>query len=107
MSASDAAALEPHPPVVRTGRRITDHIVPPTTTAEQDRTTRSQRRINFIWESTQAIVTVAITLSEIYAQLHKISAPMLDAAFFAVTSTYLARTNHTKVGGIGPHYTGR
>lgn len=107
MSASDAAALEPHPPVVRTGRRITDHIVPPTTTAEQDRTTRSQRRINLIWEVTQAFVTASITLAEIYTQLHKIDSAMLNAAFFAVISTYLARTNHTKVGGIGPHYTGR
>lgn len=95
------------PPPLRTGRRATDHLVPPTTTAEQDRVTRSQRRINLIWELTQAGVTAAITSAEIYAQLHGLHSEMLNAAFFAVISTYLARTNHTKVGGVPAHYTGR
>jgi len=83
------------------GERLAARTTAPTTTEEEDRKTAGQRRINIIWEVTQAMVTVSITGAEIYAQLHSIQAPMLDAAFFAVTSTYLARTNHTKMGGIG------
>lgn len=92
---------------VATGRRHGDAASAPTTTAEQDRTTKSQRRINFTWELTQAFVTITITVAEIYAQLNRIDSAMLNAAFFAVISTYLARTNHTKVGGVPLHYTGR
>lgn len=89
---------DPRPPPsdsIPVGRRHAD------TTEEQDRKTAGQRRINFIWESTQAFVTVAITFAEIYAQLQSIDSKMLDAAFFAVITTYLARTNHSKIGGVG------
>lgn len=83
------------------GRRITDAVAAPKTTAEEDRKTAGQRRVNILWEATQAFVTLAITCAEVYAQLNAIDSKMLDAAFFAVISTYLARTNHSKIGGVG------
>lgn len=103
MSTHDETPLDPPAHTRRAG----DLHAPATTTAEQERTTHSQRRINLIWELTQAFVTAAITAAEIYSQLHRIDSAMLNAAFFAVITTYLARTNHTKVGGVPFNYTGR
>lgn len=107
MTVPEFTAPEDEIVALPSGRRASDQVAPSHTTAEQDRATHSQRRINFIWEVTQAFVTVAITLAEIYGQLKAIDSKMLDAAFFAVITTYLARTNHTKIGGVPPHYTGR
>jgi hypothetical protein len=74
----------------------------PTTTVQQDLVTAGQRRINVIWEVTQAIVTILITFAAIYCAIMGIEADVLNFAFVAVISTYYARTNHTKIGGIGP-----
>jgi len=75
------------------------------TTAEQDRATFGQRRINLIWELTQAVVTILISGAAIYCAVNGVDADVLNFAFVAVISTYYARTNHTKVGGI--KYEGR
>lgn len=80
---------------------------PPTTTVQEDLTTAGQRRINVIWEITQAAVTILITVAAIYCAVSGIDADVLNFAFVAVISTYYARTNHTKVGGIGGKYEGR
>jgi hypothetical protein len=80
--------------------------LPPDTTAQQDLTSAGQRRINVIWELTQAIVTVMVTGAAIFCAIRMIDAQILNFAFIAIVSTYYARTNHTKVGGIGP-YEGR
>ena len=80
--------------------------VPPTTTAQQDLVTAGQRRINIIWEITQAVVTVLITGAAIYCAVMGIKSEVLNFAFIAIISTYYARTNHTKVGGVPP-YEGR
>lgn len=84
-----------------------DPPLPPTTTRQQDLTTAGQRRINLIWEYTQATVTVLITAAAIYCAVQGIDADVLNFAFVAVISTYYARTNHTKVGGVSASYTGR
>lgn len=77
------------------------------TTAEEDRTTAGQRQINRIWEYTQAIVTVMITLAAIGLAVAGYESKVIDYGFIAIISTYYARTNHTKVGGIGMKYEGR
>lgn len=84
-----------------------DPPLPPTTTRQQDLTVAGQRRINLIWEYTQATVTVLITIAAIFCAVQGIDADVLNFAFVAVISTYYARTNHTKIGGISSAYTGR
>lgn len=74
---------------------------PATTTSEQNRITAGQRRINVIWEVTQAAVTILITCAAIYCAVNDVKSEVLNFAFIAIISTYYARTNHTKVGGIG------
>lgn len=108
----DALLVPPPPPPVderRHGRRTADTAIESKTTAEEDRKTAGQRRINVIWEATQAVVTILITFAAIYCAIQKIDAQVLNFAFVAVISTYYARTNHTKEGGVGvgATYTGR
>lgn len=69
--------------------------------------TEGQRKINLVWEYTQAAVTVLITVAAIYCAVNGIDADVLNFAFVAVISTYYARTNHTKVGGVGRNWEGR
>jgi hypothetical protein len=69
--------------------------------------TAGQRWINRLWEVTQAIVTVSITIATIIAAFKGIESKTLDAGFFAIISMYLARTNHTKVGGVQTNDYGR
>jgi hypothetical protein len=84
-----------------------------TTTAEQDRaalrTTESgdavragQRHINLIWESTQAVIAVAVTGAVIFAALQGKDSVLLGNAFTLIIAIYFVRMNHTKVGGVGP-----
>jgi len=81
--------------------------VDPTTTLQQDLVVAGQRRINLIWEFTQAAVTILITVAAIACAVKKIDADVLNFAFVAVISTYYARTNHTKIGGVGYEQGGR
>jgi electron transfer flavoprotein alpha/beta subunit len=81
--------------------------LPPDTTAQNDLIAHGQRRINLIWETTQAIVTVLITSAAIYCAVQKIEADIVNFAFVAIVSTYYARTNHTKIGGVGQDAVGR
>jgi len=81
--------------------------MPPTTTVQQDLVTAGQRRINVIWEVTQAMVTILITCAAIFCAVKDIKSEVLNFAFIAIISTYYARTNHTKVGGVGSPYDGR
>ena len=82
--------------------------LPPKTTEQEDITTAGQRRISLIWETTQAAITILITIGALYCAVNKISADVLNYAFIAVISTYYARTNHTRVGGsVTGKYQGR
>lgn len=77
--------------------------LPSETTAEQDLKTAGQRRINLIWEVTQALVAIVVTGSYIYAALNGIDSQPLGNAFTLIVALYFVRTNHVKVGGItGP-----
>ncbi len=75
--------------------------LPPTTTASEDLTTAGQRKINLIWEITQAIIAVVVTIALIFASLQQIDAPELKNAFFLIVGFYFSRTNHAAIGGIG------
>ncbi len=87
---------------------MTDFL-PSTTTSEQDRKTSGQRRINAIWEVTQAIIALAVTLQTLRvaaAIALKDAAQtaaflLLSNAFFLVIGFYFGRTNHQRQGGVG------
>lgn len=78
---------------------------------EESLKTHGQRRINILWETTQAIIAVAVTLSTLIVCAFLIISSGGEAAtgaflilsnvFFLVVGTYFQRTNHTRVGGIG------
>jgi hypothetical protein len=85
----------------------------PTTTAQQDLTTAGQRRINLIWEHTQAAVALIVVLATMAGGLYemvkesKVQMPnVMAVAFGTVVGFYFGRTNHTKTGGVGS-YDGR
>ena len=44
--------------------------LPSATTSEQDRTTAGQRRINLIWETTQACIAVSIVMANVIAAFY-------------------------------------
>lgn len=85
--------------------------MPPTTTTQEDIITARQSKINFIWESTQAIIALGVTGAMIYAAVNKIDSDVLKNAFFLIVGFYFSRTNHTAIGGVGrkpdPKYQGR
>jgi hypothetical protein len=76
--------------------------LPPTTTAADDKVTEAQRRTSLLWESTQAAISVSITLAVIYCAVTQINSETITNAFFFIIATYFTRTNHTRIGGIGP-----
>jgi len=79
---------------------------PATTTKEQDRRTNGQRRINFIWEWTQAILAISVievTLLVIAVRVLN-SNSVMDVALLTglanlVIGFYFGRTNHARIGG--------
>lgn len=77
----------------------------PDTTAQQDSTQdlkfAGQRRINLIWETTQAVLAIGITASVIWNETHGLQSNVLTNAFFLIVSMYLVRTNHSMTGGVG------
>lgn len=76
--------------------------LPPTTTAEENTVTAGQRRINLVWELTQACIAVSITWAIIYMRVSGIESDgTLINAFFLVVAMYFVRTNHSLIGGTG------
>lgn len=75
--------------------------MPPNTTEEQQTVTAGQRRINLIWEMTQAIIAIMITTSIIYNSTKGVESDVLTNAFFLIVSMYFVRTNHLMIGGVG------
>ena len=76
---------------------------PATTTIEEDRHSFSQRRINLIWEVTQAIIAVLITVATILGSLEIYGlkgSETVTNAFFLIVGFYFGRTNHQRVGGV-------
>lgn len=82
--------------------------LPPTTTDQQDITAQGQRRVNLIWETTQALIALSVVGANIavwvaIAMGHVlVTVPEgLTNALFLVVGFYFSRTNHTAIGGIG------
>jgi hypothetical protein len=74
--------------------------LPSTTTAEENRHASGQRRVNIIWEATQATIALTVAIATVYAALQGIESAALGNAFFLVVGFYFGRTNHERVGGV-------
>jgi len=84
---------------------MTESGVPldPTTTAEEDRHSLGQRRINMLWEYTQSMIAILVTLATIVGVLGLggvMGSDTLVNAFFLIVGFYFGRTNHQRVGGV-------
>lgn len=78
-----------------------------------------QRRVNLIWEWTQAVLAVQIIIANMVVGIvqglgyagNREYPVILSSALFLVIGFYFGRTNHSAVGGIGKkpagEYTGR
>jgi hypothetical protein len=83
--------------------------LPPTTTHQEDITTAGQRKVNLIWEYTQALIAISVVLStmgtavfmEISGKMDQIPT-IFSFAFGTIVGFYFSRTNHQAIGGIGP-----
>jgi len=82
---------------------------PPTTTAQQDLTTAGQRKVNLIWEYTQASIAISAVLANmvvgVFQGLTGSAAPfpvVLSNTLFLIVGFYFSRTNHAAIGGVGP-----
>jgi hypothetical protein len=83
-------------------------------TPEEEETTlrtSGQRRINLIWESTQAIIALMTVGGGVLVMVRNAmvgsDAPIpssLTSMIFLVLGFYFARTNHSNMGGIGPRH---
>lgn len=75
--------------------------LPPTTTAEENVVTAGQRAINKVWEITQAVVAMMVTIAFLFCEIREIDSEAVRMAFTLVIGFYFSRTNHTAIGGIG------
>ena len=82
--------------------------IAPKTTTQEDLTTAGQRRINLIWEYTQAVIAIIVVAATMVSGCYVVFAHSTDqipniiaAAFGIVVGSYFQRTNHTNVGGVG------
>lgn len=100
---------------------MTEHqSKPPETTVQEDLTTAGQRRINMIWETTQAIIAGIVIVTNMVVSvifvIKRIPAGeyplVLSSSLFLIVGFYFSRTNHAAIGGMGskptqPKYEGR
>jgi hypothetical protein len=75
--------------------------VAPTTTIQEDLTTAGQRRVNIIWEGTQAAIAILVTIAFLYCEVTKVDSTAVKMGFMLVIGFYFSRTNHSAIGGIG------
>lgn len=103
----EIAAVAPLP-MPNTVTKLEGVTLPPTTTEQEDTVASRQSRISVLWESSQSLISLAITGAVIYCQIKGIQSETLNNAFFFVVATYLQRTNHVRIGGVGAKpYEGR
>lgn len=82
---------------------------PATTTQQEDLTTAGQRRVNLIWEFTQAFIAITVILANMVVGVlfavrgsDDTNYPLvLSSSLFLVVGFYFSRTNHQAIGGIG------
>jgi hypothetical protein len=75
--------------------------LPATTTNQEDITKAGQRKVNLIWEYTQASIAIVITLAIVYCAVRGIINEQISNAFFLIIGFYFSRTNHAAIGSIG------
>lgn len=73
----------------------------PTTTTQEDLVVAGQRKVNLIWEFTQACVAMLITGALIYCEINNIESATIRNGFFLIIGFYFSRTNHQAIGGMG------
>jgi len=82
---------------------------------EESLVTAGQRRINILWEVTQAIIAIFVTGTSLFVSAKLIlkgdmengAFLLLSNAFFLIIGFYFSRTNHQKIGGVGSKEKGR
>jgi hypothetical protein len=91
--------------------RASSKTLSPNTTAEENLqtaglrgaaalTSHGQRKINLIWETTQGVIAIMVTMAVIAAELLGMGSVALGNAFTLIIAIYFVRMNHTKVGGV-------
>lgn len=101
--------LEEEPKKRKIIKKSEGKTLAPNTTAQDDLVTAGQRRINLIWEITQAVIAVSITWAIVYMRIKGLESDgTLTNAFFLIVSMYFIRTNHKLIGGVpSQKYEGR
>lgn len=86
----------------------------PTTTTQENITLAGQRRINLIWEYTQAIIAILVVCANMLPPLiGMIAGKPVDTpesitnTLFLVIGFYFSRTNHAAIGGVGTKTEGK
>lgn len=96
---------------------IENKSIPATTTFQQDVTTAGQRKVNLIWEYTQALIAITVigvtlftdayvTVTSILSNkeltvTQLVGVSNLTALSMLIAGFYFSRTNHAAIGGIG------
>lgn len=102
---------EQKPIATTTTTTVQQPSVAPTTTVQQDLVSAGQRRVNILWEVTQAAIAIIVTCGTMYVAAVLVlqgSATaataflLLSNAFFMIVTSYFQRTNHTRTGGVAP-----
>jgi hypothetical protein len=82
--------------------------LPPNTTAQEDLISHGQRRVNLIWEFTQAAIAILVVATVMGSAAYSVIAQKMDqiptimsTAFGMVVGFYFGRTNHANTGGPG------
>lgn len=82
--------------------------LPPNTTVQDDITKAGQRRVNLIWEYTQAGIALSVVACNLLVAVSLALSgsknefpPVLSNTLFLVVGFYFSRTNHQAIGGIG------
>lgn len=83
-------------------KRLAGRSLPPQTTAQEDITFAGQRKVNLIWEVTQAAIALMIVLTIVLVAVLQREIPdILSNCGFLVLGFYFSRTNHSAIGGVG------
>jgi hypothetical protein len=102
--------IEPGKSTLDVAQPDPNNPLPATTTLQQDLTHEGQRKVNLIWEYTQAILAVLVVGANIalwiIVMFHGMPAQTpapesLKDAMLVIITFYYARTNHEHIGGVG------
>lgn len=99
----DAAKLPPGKPLANAPSKTTIEEDLESAGQREAKTlkTSGQRKVNLIWEGTQAMIAIMITAAVIYVELIGKGSTILGNAFTLIIAIYFVRMNHIKTGGVG------